>query len=50
MKNTSRRASLCRKSDMRYPIRDKRSELAVKERYALWTALSSAMSASTLQL
>lgn len=35
---------------MRYPKRDKRSELDIKERYALWTALSSAMSASALQL
>jgi hypothetical protein len=35
---------------MRYPKRDKRSELAVKERYALWMALSSVMSPSTLQL
>jgi hypothetical protein len=35
---------------MRYPKRGKRSELAVKERYALWTALSSAMSPSTLRL
>ena len=35
---------------MRYPKRDKLSELAVKQRYALWTALSSVMSSSTLQL
>jgi hypothetical protein len=35
---------------MRYPERDKRSELAVKERYALLTTLSSVVSASTLQL
>jgi len=35
---------------MRYPKRDKRSELAVKEHYALWAQLSSAMSPSKVQL
>jgi hypothetical protein len=35
---------------MRYPKRDKRSELAVKQRYAPWTALYSVMSSSTFQL
>ena len=64
MKNTSRRASLCRKSDMRYPIRDKRSELAVNcychdrwtgkitlpREIGLSTALSSVMSPSKVQL
>jgi hypothetical protein len=35
---------------MRYPKRDKRSDLAVKEPYALRKALSSVMSPSTFQL
>jgi hypothetical protein len=35
---------------MRYPKRDERSELAVKERYALWTHLSSVMCPSKVQL
>jgi len=35
---------------MRYPERGKRSELAVKEHYTHWTALSSEISPSTFQL